>query len=457
MRTHVALLALSLVACGGGVTSDPASGPAPPPTGTVPRPPPPPPPTTAQSLICPGATISHADEVALWHRTDTDVVFVRHDGSSVTVHHAESDQTLIDTEVGAAGDHIGLLVRQNGFPSNLYLFDRRANVTASRTLAQPIYDLRVGANAVAYTTSVDVVMEGWLWNGTNEPVSLGKWLPVAPPRADGWVPARTGWDPDDEFGFVNETGELLSFPAKDPVYSVEGTLITVDKQAWELRIASPTQLQQISLAEFGAGDAEAPYIRETRREGWISLQRYPSGFETGDLFVVNVTSGETRTFPADPANVQPLAFYCNSGFPGYLASDGTLLRSHIAGGELQLTHDGEPVGFPLSNVAAVFLAERAGTIVMVGSDGSDTYCGTPESWPAKDGTLAGNSLQTLRHGEARVGEFQSSFDGPEIHVSGACTLTHEWGVDGSYAIRVEDLDGDASFDLAIESWAQWIE
>jgi hypothetical protein len=408
-------------------------------------------------VLCPGANISNPDEVALWYRTGTDVVFVRHDGSSVSVHHAESDETIIDTEVAAAGDHIGLLVRQNGFPSNLYRFDRSGNLLASRTISQPIYELHVGAKAMAYSTAVDVINQGWLWDGTNDPVSLGEWTAMAPPRDDGWIPARTGWDPDDQVGFVNTNGEVLPFAdGGGAVYVVQGKLITVVKDQWLLRIASPVDEKGISLAQFGAGDIEAPYIRESREEGWLSLQRYPTEFETGDLMVVNVATGETAEYTELPNANQPLAFYCNNGFPGQLASDGTLLRSQITNDELQLWHDTDKVGLPLSSVAAVFLAERAGTIVMIGSDGSDTYCGSPEAWPAKDGTLAGNSLQTFRNGISRVGEFQGSFDGPSIHKSGACTLTHEWQ-DDKYSIRVHDLDGDESVEVAVESWGAWIE
>jgi hypothetical protein len=455
------------VACGGGVSSDRVDDP--PSTGGVggtvgvgggggsggsggaP---------SAKSLLCSAATIQHEDDVAIWYSNGTAVTFLRHDGTETVVHQAPTDQAYMTAEVAAAGDRIALLAAQTDLASHLYLFDRRANLLATETFSQGIVDLRFGENGLAFTITLNDEYEGRVWDGVNPPRSLGKWLPVAPPDAEGWIPVHHGWSPDAEYGFLAPDGTFVPFLGDDQaVHVVKGRLVSIEKATRTLLIGSPSETKQISLAELAAGDVDAPIIRENREEGWISIQRYAAESELTSLLVVNVETGATTEFPADPGNGQPLSFYCNSGFPGYLTSDGTLLRSHIENGKLEMRLGGELIGFPLSSIASLLLHERAGTVVQVASDGHDTYCGGNENWPPVQDTLAGNSLQIVYEGEPIIGEFSSSFDAPLLDVSGSCALMNQYGGD-MYPLSIRDLETKTTRDIVVEDtslWARWIE
>ncbi len=175
---------------------------------------------------------------------------------------------------------------------------------------------------------------------------------------------------------------------------------------------------------------------------------------------MNLASGKTQLFPTDP-EIQPpfVGFISNNAFSGYLVSDGTLIRSKMSDGVVQFQRGSEPIGLPLSNIALLSLSERAGTFVVVGSDGSDTYCGPPEPSGPKAGSLAGDSVQITRKGVSRVGEFESSFQAPAIHASGGCTLAQSFETD-TPSIRIDSIVDGSSFVLPNDSdtgSAHWIE
>ncbi len=280
---NICLLPLFLlpVACGGGVTSDPEQGEPPliPPIGSAPSP------TTVKSLICAGAAPSHADDAALWYTERSDLIFLRHDGSSTIVHHSDDPEQALQVEVGAAGDHVVAIVRQAGKDSHLYWLDRQSHPIASLTVTEALSDLRVGEQVGAFKAASDGASEGQVWDGENPPQSLASWIPIAPPRTDGWVPVRDSWEFDAELGFRKPDGSFVLSPTKGSVFAVDGQLVSVDESAWKLWIAAPSENREVSLASFGVGDEQAPHIRQVREEGWVSLQRSASDPEVADVLL----------------------------------------------------------------------------------------------------------------------------------------------------------------------------
>jgi hypothetical protein len=471
MRSLIVLLCLVPIACGGGVSSDPSanqpgtggigggvgvggvggdsgSGGSGGSGGAL----------SAKSLLCSEASIQHEDDVAIWYSSGTTVTFLRHDGTETVVHEASTDQKYMTAEVGAAGNRIGLLVQQTDMPSHLYLFDRQANLLASQTFPQNIHSMRMTETGIAFTITVNQEYQGRVWDGVNPPRNLGGWVPLAGPDAQGWVPVQEYFE-QKELGFISPDGAFQSFPAKDYAGIVKGRLMAIDKDTRTLFIGTPSETKQISLAEFSAGDVDAPFISNSREEGWISIQRQVLDTEVTSVLVVNVETGEVREIPTDGGSGSALAFYCNQGFPGYLASDGTLIHSYIANGKLEMRHDNEPFGMPLSGIAALFVAERNGTVVQVASDGSDTYCGDNSGWPFAEDTLYGNSMQIYRGGETMVGEFVASYQGPMLDVSGSCAMLNQYG-DEAFPLQVKDLETKTTRDIVLADtaqWAQWIE
>lgn len=473
MRSLIVLLCLGSVACGGGVERDPSDNPN---AGTGgasgsvgvggssaggssaggngsggTR-------STAKSLLCSQAPVQHEDDVAIWYSSPTKVTFLRHDGTETVVHTAKTDQKHMGAEARAAGDRIGLLVSQADAPGNLYLFDRQANLIASQTFPQEISSLHMTENGVAFNVIVNHEYQGRVWDGVNLPRNLGSWIPLAGPDAQGWVPVSDYFE-NKEMGFISPDGVFVSFPAYGYGGVIKGHLVAIDKATRTLFIGTPSETKAISLGEFSAGDADAPVIQESREEGWVMVKRQLLDTEVTSVLIVNVDTAEVREVATDGGTGGPLPFYCNEGFPGYLASDGTLIHSYIADGKLEMRHENQPFGVPLSSIAALYLDERNGTVVQVGSDGSDTYCGDNSGWPPAKDTLMGDSVQIYRKGETMLGEFVQSFSGPVLDASGSCALLNQYG-DSMYPLQVKDLETKTTRDIHPEDtagWTQWIE
>jgi hypothetical protein len=471
-RTLSLLPFFLLFAACGGVTNDPSehepggspggSG------GATPTPTPTPIPTPtpqAQSAICPGALTQDVHDVALWYQDETGVTFVHHDGTSSVAFVVPADTPGLSTQASAGGERIFVASHSStGFPSSMRMYDRSGVQLAQHTITQgyvlsPFAD---DAGRVAFHVGNGGAPTAYLWDGSAIQ-NLGAWIPTGPAQ-DGWVPARATWDSDTTHAFVSTAGETrVVYKGKSSVQPAGASLIWVDAEARVLRVATPTSTQALPLGGFGVSDIDAPLIHQVR-DGVALLAR--NKWDTGDVLVVDVQSGQMRHVADTQKEETPLAFYCNATRPGYLASDGSLLRSRIAKGQLQLWRETAssafPIGMPLSGVALLSVVERGGTVGIVGSDGSDTYCGTPSDiWqqPAPAGTLPGDSVQFVRKdGATQLGTFSHSFDEPALHASGLCVITQDYEGPG-YQQRVWSLQSDAVFSLPESAKAPvaWIE
>ncbi|GMV18520.1 MAG: hypothetical protein HS104_18475 [Polyangiaceae bacterium] len=443
------LASFAISACG-GVSIESPPEPAP-----VPGPPAPSPLPQAKSLVCPGAPIDHADDVLFWHQAEAGVMFVRHDGSSLLAHAHSPETPGFNAEVAAGGDRIALAAYTAvSAPNSIELFDRRGSKLAERAFMGGIVTGLFVADdgRVVFSVQAGTSNEGFIWDG-GEPKSLGSWIPIGPVR-DGWVPARKSWETNTTTAFVHESGSTKVFHSgSDQVWRAGSRLARVDGPTRELWLGSPSGTAHVPLGAFGAEDAEPPHVAQARDEGFVLIRR--SEWLKADVLVVNVDDQSVRFVPpAEPGIDDELSFYCNAGWPGYLASDGSVLTSRIEGGQLRVwkrAADGEhPLGLPLASIAVLGLVERAGTTAILGSDGSDTYCGTPgEIWqsPAPKGAIVGDSLQFVRNpAEPRLGEFSSSFNEPSIDESGHCVLASSYD-SGAWTARLQDIDSGAVFSL----------
>ena len=456
-----ASLSLSLTACGGVAVDspahqDPTPGPAPSPTPTSPA---------AKSLICSGAPVTDGHDVALYYPTTNSVEFVHHDGSSSIAWSAPGTAPPVQAEVRSSATRIFVATHTDvGEQSTLQMFDRRGTLLAQRSFTDGFISHPFPSDDgwVAFTLGKGEDQEGFRWDGSTL-TSLGPWIPVGP-TANGFTPARSTWSADAAHAFISESGSVVPvYSDKAPVWRVGERLVFIEPLTQTLRIATPNGTQALALGDFGATDEHSPIIEQVRDEGYALLRR--DTWAKGDVLVVHVSTAKLDFYPDTSPKPDDLSFYCNSGWPGTLTSSGSLLRSRIAGGQLQVWLTSPtaetPVGTPLTSIAALGLVERGGTVAIVGSDGSDTYCGTPSDiWqdPAPKGSLSGDSLQLVRGSAApRLGKFPGSFNAPSIHPSGACVLSSSFKTP-EWQTRVEDLDSDGVIELPdARGLARWLE
>lgn len=459
-------LSLSLTACGGvAIDSDPAADPPPTPTPPTPTSPLPPAPPEYDSLICPSAPVADGHDVALWYQTYDSAVFVHHDGTSSVIWSQPDTAPSLQVEVASAKTRLFVATHTSvDEPSSLRMFDRRGTLLAEQTFASGFVSSLFASDdgRVVFTLGKGEIQEGYSWDGS-QLSSLGPWLPVGP-TAHGFTPARSGWGSDASHVFVSDTGSVVPiYTGKASVFPVGERLVFVDPITRSLRINTPNGTQALSLGDFAQEDPQAPVIAQVRDGRYVLLRH--DVWAKGDVLVIDVESAHIDFHPDTSPKPDDLSFYCNSGWPGYLTSNGSLLRSRIAGGKLQIwstTPNSETaIGTPMTGIAMLGLVERGGTIGIVGSDGSDTYCGTPsEIWqdPSPPGTLDGDSLQLVRGSAApKLGKFPGSFNEPSIHPSGACVLSSSFQ-SPDWQTQVEDLDTGALFDLpATSGLVRWID
>jgi hypothetical protein len=460
-----AVFALS-VGCG-QVENDPgepSGNPPPPPSGH---------PQTAKSAICPSAPIDDARAVALWTTRGQDLVFVRHDGSEITAHTFTPEVQNAVVAVHKSKSRILAVVSESwkAQRSELVLFDTRGqkldSLVVERTLENAFLNddgiVMAGAWEPDGSELTQVTLE---WKNHQLVEVAHGWTPLGPAE-DGAFAMRSGVDTTFTYGFLSPASLSIKpviTSEGEPVYLTTGKLVTIDALKENVMVESPSDTTFVPIASLVGGFGSKVRIEQTRDEGFVSIVPELGWDQTvpRDVVVVNIVDKTARLVhgPADPGDA--MAMYCDSARAGYVASDGSVLFSKIDSTGLRVLRypasggEPEPVGKTLTQIALLNVAERAGGFVVLGSDGTDTYCGSPDQWPvpASPGAVAGNSVYGGRIGRDDLPLRQLDFNGTwsehGIDSTGSCVL----GADGfdqnstTIRYRVDDLANGSAFEYA---------